>query len=316
MKNARIGYEQSVYLNGQKLKGVDSVEGSYSIGLQPINILGAGNIKTVVGEVLQGDFSITRSQSIPDSFLEFTGDSKILRGSIHYGNAVFGFETGYLNSYNYSLSVGSVPQTNMGITVYGDIGSGVYQSVSGPSGPIGPGDIGSLNASGSSEDTDYQIIRMGDVSLTCDGSTTNRITNFDFNVISERMPIYVINSDLPYQVSLKLPVETVIGFTMEVDDYETRRMKNSLTSNSFDTVSFSVKGLATGTYVIMEDESGNAITIDAGTENIVFEFGQNTTDKNTIFSFSSSKAKLISEQFDSTADDVATVKLTYVVYNN
>jgi hypothetical protein len=305
MKNAIIGSEQSVFLNGHKLKGVSSVDGSYSVSLKPVNIFGASHVKSVVGEVLQGDFSITRNQSIPDSFLEFTGDNKILRGSINYGTKVFGFETGYLNSYSYSLSVGSVPQTNLGITVYGDIGSGLYLNHA----------VGNLNASGISEDPDYQTIRMGDVSLTCDGSTTNRIVSFDFSVSPEREPIYIINSDLPFQVSLKSPVETTVGFTMEVDDFSTRRLKDSLTSCAFDTISFAVRGQATGANVNLDDESGISFTDENG-DPIVLEFGQGSAEKNTVFSFESSRAKLVSTQFEGSAEDVSTVKLTYIVFNN
>jgi len=45
MKNAVAQYEQSVFVNGIKLKGVDSVDGSYSHTFKPINILGQGVVK-------------------------------------------------------------------------------------------------------------------------------------------------------------------------------------------------------------------------------------------------------------------------------
>ena len=57
MKNkSQAQYEQSVFLEGVKLKGVTSVDGSYTHSVRPINVLGQGAIKTVVADVPQADF--------------------------------------------------------------------------------------------------------------------------------------------------------------------------------------------------------------------------------------------------------------------
>jgi hypothetical protein len=44
MKQTHLGYEQKFYLNGTQLSGVQSVNGSYGIQEQPINILGWGHV--------------------------------------------------------------------------------------------------------------------------------------------------------------------------------------------------------------------------------------------------------------------------------
>ena len=202
MKNkSQAQYEQSVFLEGVKLKGVTSVDGSYTHSVRPINVLGQGAIKTVVADVPQADFSISRNLAFADIFNPFTGVVSKLRGSLNYGDKVFGFENGYLSSYSYDVSYGEVPQTNVGIKVYGDIGSGMYLSNS--SNPQFVGVEGTLNATGDYNDADDIPTYPSNILLTCNNSSTNRITSFSFSTNINYDVIYGVNSMMPMQVSIK-----------------------------------------------------------------------------------------------------------------
>ena len=89
MKNkSQAQYEQSVFLEGVKLKGVTSVDGSYTHSVKPINVLGQGTVKTVIADVPQADFSISRNLAFADIFNPFTGVVSKLRGSLNYGDKV------------------------------------------------------------------------------------------------------------------------------------------------------------------------------------------------------------------------------------
>ena len=60
MKNSITNYENTFYLNGVALSGINSVDGSYSIDYKPINIIGKGYTKQVIASVPQANISIKR----------------------------------------------------------------------------------------------------------------------------------------------------------------------------------------------------------------------------------------------------------------
>lgn len=336
MKNkSQAQYEQSVFLEGVKLKGVTSVDGSYTHSVKPINVLGQGAIKTVVADVPQADFSISRNLAFADIFNPFTGVVSKLRGSLNYGNKVFGFENGYLSSYSYGVSYGEVPQTNVGIKVYGDIGSGMYLSNS--SNPQFVGVDGTLNATGDYSDADDIPIYPANIVLTCRNSSTNRVKSFSFSTNINYDVIYGVNSMLPLQVSIKYPIEVSVDFTLEIDDYETKRMTDMLVTGSADPFTIDVFG------TVFEDQplytttftfNGPLLTpLQAGdgtpllfnrkpsfNSNYPGPIPSNSENYNYIklftFSYSPETSKLISEQISASADDVTNVKLSYITYVN
>ena len=341
MKNkSQAQYDQKVFLEGVKLKGVTSVDGSYSHSVKPINVLGQGAVKTVFADVPQADFSISRNMAFADIFNPFTGVVSKLRGSLNYGNKVFGFENGYLSSYSYGVSYGDVPQTNIGIKVYGDIGSGMYLSNS--SNPQFVGIDGTLNATGDYNDADDLPIYPANISLTCRNSTTNRIKSFSFSTNIDYHVIYGMNSTLPLQVSIKYPIEVLVDFTIEVDDYETKRMTDMLVTGSADPFTINVFGtvfedqnIYTTTFtsngplltplqagdgtplLFRRKPSSNAYSNSTGPTGPVSgpSYDYNYVKLFT-FSYSPETSKLVSEQISASADDVSTVKLSYVTYVN
>ena len=66
----------------------------------------------------------------------------------------------------------------------------------------------------------------------------------------------------------------------------------------------------------MLTEDGTFLTTEAGTSLLILKKNDADPSTNQVFNFSSSNTRLISEQFTSTTEDVATVKLTYVTYLN
>ena len=65
MKQAVLGYEQKLFINGTQMSGVQSVDGSYAINEKPINILGWGHVNT-------------NYYNLPDYILQEDGASFIL----------------------------------------------------------------------------------------------------------------------------------------------------------------------------------------------------------------------------------------------
>lgn len=208
VKNAVLNYEQAFYLSGILLSGVTSVDGSYSVNENPINIIGQGyTYPTLNGEMI-GNFSIQKYYIGQDPLLNYIGDNPI-SGSVNFNNKSFGFESGYLTSYELSCSVGSIPQSSAGIIVYGNLGSGI-------------------NASGSTPHPDVQIPNQGSISLNTTGYQNNRITDFSYSLEIQRSPIYKIGSAYPVQVDRKTPLMQKLSIAMDINEHEVVQMREYL----------------------------------------------------------------------------------------
>lgn len=312
MKFSQAQYDQTVYIGGRKLDYVTDVDGSYSHTVKSINVFGQGSIKNVIAAIPQGDFSITRTMIGNDIMRTYTGVDSFIRGSINYGNKVFGFDLGSLTSYSYSVNYGEPPIANYGIKIYGDIGSGLYID---SSNATMLGDPSSLNAIGNNIDSDKKVPLPSQIYIKCRGSGTNRVTSFDLSTNINKNELWLVNQTNPFVVKTKWPLEVIANFTLEIDDYETKRLSDALRTNNFDDFSINIFSLVYDDYVITTEDSIDILTEDG--EQILY-LKANEADPNTesIFSFSSSNTRLIAEQITSNVDDVATAKLTYLTYLN
>lgn len=306
MSNAYTNYNQSVFINRTKLKGVTAVDGSFQISTKPINIIGLGAANQVVADIPQSDFSITRDVVFVDLFRKYTGLNESFLGSINYGNAVFGFNEGYLTSYSYSVEYGQTPVSTLGITVYGDMGSGDTSAV-------GLRFESGLNATGDIQDQVNKITRPSDITISCYGSETNRVKSFSFDVDIPKHAIYGIGNINPIQVSTKYPITVNTSFTIEADNYNSRRIKDYLTSLSgFDSFSINVKGIVYDPIGL--DINNQQSELPGGTA--INFLGNNSYSISEIWNFNSSNTKLINQQISSSAEDVMQVKLNYITYLN
>jgi len=312
MKFSQAQYDQTVYIGGRKLDYVTDVDGSYNHSTKSINIFGQGSIKNVVAGIPQADFSITRTMVAEDFMRQYTGIDSFIRGSINYGDKIFGFDQGSLTSYSYSVNYGEPPVANYGITVYGDIGSGLYID---STNATMIGDPSSLNAIGYNKDAPLKVPLPSTINISCKGSSTNRVLSFNLSTQINKNEIWRTNSISPFQIKTKWPIEVLTDITIEVDDYQTKRQSDALFTNAFDNFSINIYG------IVYEDseittEDGTPITTENGIPILFLKKNDASPTSNQVFNFSSSNTRLISEQFTSTVDDVATVKLTYLTYLN
>lgn len=325
MNNALIQSEQSVFIDGVKLKGVTSVDGSYSHGVKPINVLGQGVVKSVVAEIPQADFSINRSLTLVDRLDPFGSSSlsslgsKGFRGSFNYGNKVFGFESGYVSSYSYSVAYGDIPQSNVGIKVFGDIGSGIYIT-NYDSSVIYKNALDTFNATGDKVENDNLPIYPSDIHLAFRNSGSNRVTDFTLSADINYHEIYGVNSIIPLQVSPRYPLEVMVSFTLEADDYQTKRLSDALRTGTADSFSINVYSRAPNDVPVYGFRvSGGALhqfALQGGDGTPLFLQKAGVSTVKTFGFDSNSTTKLVSEVVSSTADDVASIKLTYLSYIN
>ena len=255
IKGAVLNYEQQFYLSGILLSGVTSIDGSYTINEQPINILGKGHTYPVMEGAMVGNFQVNKYYIGRDPMLDYIGDSPI-SGSINFNNKSFGFNSGYLTEYNLSASIGSIPKSRSTIQVFGDIGSGI-------------------NASGSNTHPNIEIPNQGSITMNTTGFRNNRITDFTYNLSIGRSPVYKIGSPFAIQVDRQFPLIETAKFSMDVNDHEVTKLyeylikpkqqdltisiKNPINNNIIETITMEKARLINHT---LSSESDNVMTLN------------------------------------------------------
>jgi len=313
MKNAILNYENQFFLNSTTISGLLSVNGSYNINYAPIKTIGVGYNKQVIAEVPVANFSINKYLLYNDPFLPFTGENrnktaKSFKGSINYNGKKLGFLSGYLNSFSLSCSVGEIPSTTADIIVYGDLGP-------------------SYNASGNFKPPELSVPQVKDIVLTCSGSSSNRITSFDYSINCPKQPIYTLNQSgisfsgpigpvapvsnfIPSEVLLNLPIEIDASFNLEVDDYEAKNLYDQLNNDNDASFSISING------TVFKDDflSVGDSPLFVNDNEVLFVIRKSVGIN--MFNQSFNDFKLVSQEFNSSADDILSVKLSYKGYLN
>ena len=281
-------YEQTVIIDGHKLLGVQSVDGSYGINEKPIRVAGVGFIDAVPNAPLQGNFSINRKMVGKDPLIEINSlgkyiyDEAEIDGVIMYDNDTkgFGFTKGRISRYNVTCSVGNVPDIQTDITVYGDLGKNVSMN------PV-------IQPIPAVEFPDQSSIKLNISDFSIDA-----VVDFSYSRSINIVPVYALskgdsqtwtNNQVieypklePVQMDTQYPIETDITVTMIASEYEVREIKDRLQSAPRSDVSIQIC-----------DAENHA---------------------NIINSFVGKNVRLISESVNSTIDGEMNISLSYKSY--
>jgi hypothetical protein len=215
-------YENKLFVSGQEILGVESVEISYSNSANVSKFLGFSKGLTTVNGSPQQTVSIGRNLIYQDPLINYTG-SNAISGSLNYNSNNYGFKSGFLNEYMVNCAVGAVPKVSTNITVYDELKTGIN------------------NASGSVSAPNIYIPNQGSISLTCDNSSTNRVVGFDYSIKTSRKPVYAIGSKFPTEVALVGPIEFAASVQVDVDDAFLSSGMAFLSSRQNKTVTFTIK---------------------------------------------------------------------------
>jgi hypothetical protein len=227
-------YEQSVIIDGYKLLGVQSVDGSYGISEKPIRVAGVGFVDALVDAPLEGNFSINRKMVGTDPLLETNSIGKYrfneeeFEGSILYDNDTkgFGFTKGRVSRYSVSCTAGEIPDIQVDFTVYGNLGSGIINNATKTHPDIRYPDQASIKI----EVSDFEIDAISDFSFS-QSITTTPIYALPRGEVAdwyeENPSLIAVNVD-PIQIDTQYPIETDINFTIIADEYEIREIKDRL----------------------------------------------------------------------------------------
>jgi len=255
-----------------------------------------------VAQVPSASVSITRYLVNNDPVFSLTGDrenytASFTNGGLVYEGKNFGFTNGYLSSFGISCGVGDIPQIQSSFQIFGDVGP-------------------SINPSGNGVSSAVFVPQVKNISVTCNNSSTNRVKDFNIDFACKKEAIYGLsasNAQYPIEVQNIFPIEVGGSFTLEVDDYQTKNIFDILSSESLNSFSIDVRGTVLIDQFLVTADGLELVTSDT---NEPFDVYRKLEDSVPIFNFSTNDAIIISEQINSTSDDLLSVKLSYKAYLN
>lgn len=208
MSIQRIVYDaQDVYVEGERLKGVQSCLASWSSPETYVNSVGfeGGTVGLSVDDSLTSNFDIEQIITSGHDPLINLFESTEIKGEILYGdNQNFSFSGGQIVSYGCSCEVGSLPIISSSILAYGNSGGGIPSS-----------------ARRIEDDESIMIATPGSLELDVFGHSSNAIQSFEISIPIEREPISLIGGqNRPAHFVPSFPIQVDCQFTLIVQDYE------------------------------------------------------------------------------------------------
>lgn len=214
-----IAVNQQVYLGTGRLWGINSLDVSPTLGLQPLDYIGINNKQ--VNQILNSeqfvDVTINGNLVDSDQFIQYTGSDCfnifILQNQGDLNNN-YSLISGYLNGYNLKFSVGQPIQTSTSIKFVKNCGkipietmdSNAYSQLS-------------QIPTGIYEDTErkFHIPSFGSTNLILNEYNTQRVIDASIGYKISRTPIYNIGNRFPSKINIIYPIIVNCSFTMEIN---------------------------------------------------------------------------------------------------
>ena len=211
---------ESITINGSGIQGVQSISAQYdSVGGSPLLNLGIKEIQyapqgpqtaslglnTLLSHTL---VSGGAGYTSVDTMQNFTGDVPF-SGIIDYGTEKLYFTQAYLETYSVSCSIGEIPQSSTTSVIFGDLGTGLFDSW----------------APATQTPAGLNVTSYSSMEVNLDEFSTNRMTSFSVDIATPRVPVYVTNNDKPTKVVPGTPVEVNVNFSLDIDDYKIKNMR-------------------------------------------------------------------------------------------
>ena len=220
-ETTRLGRgQQHVYLDGEQVSGVQSFDVNFSVAEQPVVHLGMSETNFFSNGPRVGSVRTTAFMIGHDYFINLTGETGFNGYLVKDSQRIddnFSFESGYLTNYSQRCAVGELPQVNAAFTVFGRIGS--LSSLDSDQVDTDLDNI--LNQT--SPTYDVKHINAGSIEINfSEEFDQDRITAYQFDIIPERQPHYVLGMEYPYRVTTKYPVQVNLQLSIELARFQPR----------------------------------------------------------------------------------------------
>lgn len=210
MFGAKLNYEQNVFINQEKVVGINELSAGYKISETPIMGIGKGYRFSAINSPQNAHVNITRFFVGPDFFYDFLGKNDKFSGIIQDKDSqqsLFAFKDAYLTSHSVNVQIGQIPTISTSAVVTNELGKIVDANLIGE-------DI---------EPEDPKIPNQGSIEIICGGhdyKEFNRILSCNYSININRHLVYGINEEFPIEVHTLSPYEINGDFSIEIDEVE------------------------------------------------------------------------------------------------
>ncbi len=225
--NNKIGAEnQLFFLNRERVYGIQSVDATQNLGLQPLVYAGIGNktINFIPVTEQNNTLNINSLLINKDYFLNLTIGSDlaniyILKDKNDTTNNYI-LHSGYFTDYNSNYNIGNVPTISTTFIAIKDAGKLPISSLS----LDAQNDLTNI-ISQNLELTNILVPSIGTITLNVDDFTTNRLQSYSLSIKSNKIPVYFIGQKTPKRID-NLSSEIQCSFSFEIGLYEIKRLRN------------------------------------------------------------------------------------------
>jgi hypothetical protein len=227
----------SFYLNQNQIHGVQDIQASYQLPVQHVKYLGMNSSFYAPEGAKTANLSITSLLTANNEFYNCTGDSGnfgfITKKNNPSSNILYGFQSGYLTSYNCGAQIGEIPTVKAGFSIFNDAGSissqGSFNSTSVPS-----------------------LVNTNSIDIGIGDFSTNRVSSFNLNLNINRNVAYYVGSDTPFSVRTIYPIEVTCDFNIAQDNYTVQKLSD---------LSYNIKNYP-NFYINTKDFLGNSVNFN------------------------------------------------------
>jgi len=212
----RVAYDsQNVYIEGERLQGVQSCVASWTSPESYVNAIGyeGGFVGTSVDEPLFSQIEIDRIILSPYDPIASMLNRVDISGEAKSSASTFAFTEAFVDSYSCSCAVGELPTISCSMTAYGDSGGGVSAL------PIS-----------SEPDGDIIIATPGSLELDVFGHSSNAIQSFELSMNISREPVSIIGQKKPEHYIVDFPIQVDCAFELIIQDYASSDLSNFICS--------------------------------------------------------------------------------------
>lgn len=213
-------YGADLFIDGERVEGVQSVSYSYAVPKQDYRIIGLGSTGLFGSSFPVCELSCERFV-VSDTDIVTGYYNSFFNSHLRYFNnknptlKFSDLRSGVLNYLEYSCEVGGIAKSNFGAKYYS--ASGTQDSLSSNSPSYTP-----------------QVIKYGDVTVNVDDFSNNRIQSFSYRIDFDKPERPKIGTLENPEVNLLVPIKVTSSFSVSVNDLLVPNMVDQICQDGTD----------------------------------------------------------------------------------
>lgn len=224
-------HDSQIIINNRLLTGIQNVSFEQSVNENSLSVLGRNHATSAIN----GPTSVTASIDkvlLNSDYVTGLSGSSLISGQFIYGDNMLDFNSGVLNGYSVSSTIGETPKIAFDFTIYGDL-KGTDTS----------------RLSSATQDSGMAEVADTGITVTFDKQPTNSIQSCTYTENYVVKPTYSVGLVRPSDIAVMGPIVQEATIAIDVEDYEIEdnfSFTNDTTKNRDRDISLSIENITGG----------------------------------------------------------------------